>query len=163
MRYADIKPRMNNSGILVTAIVILGGCLFLNVQNKSNSKTENLRIENSAKRNSQSEKSSSGSGSASDIEVNQTSEESQESNTENSETSSIPSGSIIVHNGPEFNYRAALKLGIIDASVSIRDFYENCSDDENGFTYNGIRYNTQVIKDGHENEYHCNILVIPES
>lgn len=71
---------------------------------------------------------------------------------------------VIVDNGMNFNYRAAQALGIIpneDTESSVMDFYANCQDYDNGFIYNGQKYNTQVIQDGHENEYHCNILVTP--
>lgn len=73
---------------------------------------------------------------------------------------------VIVDNGMNFNYRAAQALGIIpneETESSVMDFYANCQDYDNGFIYNGQKYNTQVIQDGHENEYHCNILVTPDN
>lgn len=74
------------------------------------------------------------------------------------------SDGVVVVNGMDFNYRAAQALGIIpseNTGNSVMDFYANCQDYDGGFIYNGQKYNTQVIHDGHENEYHCNILVTP--
>lgn len=72
------------------------------------------------------------------------------------------SDGVVVVNGMDFYYRAAQALGLISEGTPIMDFYNNCQYYEDGsFTYNGQSYNSEVIHDGHENEYHCNILVTP--
>lgn len=85
----------------------------------------------------------------------------QQSNNEQSEATSRSDG-VVVDNGMDFYYRAAIALGLIPEETPIMDFYDHCQySDDGSFTYNGQTYNTEVIQDGHQDEYHCNILVTP--
>lgn len=148
--------------IIIITVLILGSYLFLKMNSSPKSQTDNARVENSTKNHSKRDKSYSVSSSTQNSNDNSDFGE-ETSNVTEVQSSMIPTESVIVENGPDFNYRAAQRLGVIDSTMPLKDFYANCDDDENGFIYNGKRYNTQVIKDGHENDYHCNILVTPEN
>lgn len=148
--------------ILIITVLILGSCLFLKMNSSPKSQTNNSRVESSSKSHSKRDKGYSVSSSTQNSNDNSDFEEGT-SNVTESQSSTNSTESVIVQNGPDFSYRAAQKLGVIDSTMPLKEFYANCDDDENGFIYNGRRYNTQVIKDGHENDYHCNILVTPEN
>lgn len=165
---------VNNTGInrvlniiitlLVVAVITLSTVFFIRFsrQNRSATPASVSKVErhSSAKESSQSTDEGNGAVAASS---SPTPPNDQQVSGVQPDVAQRANG-VIVDNGMNFNYRAAQALGIIpneDTESSVMDFYANCQDYDNGFIYNGQKYNTQVIQDGHENEYHCNILVTP--
>jgi hypothetical protein len=179
------KSRINNVlnviiVVLVIVVITIGSVFFIRAsqQNKSEKNETVSKAEKSssskkhkAKRAS-TERSEQSTGATDGAVATQTygDHTQQENNPQTSGSQEVGdqantsprSDGVVVVNGMDFYYRAAQALGLISEGTPIMDFYDNCQYyGDGGFTYNGQSYNSEVIHDGHENEYHCNILVTP--